>query len=83
MHNDPTPARRPWRTLVRVADTQEDVCFHVVVPAWNPDRTIRLRRQDVPVELHAKFRLGQRMHAQVNTGAEAEADLRFEGWEAE
>ena len=77
------PSRKPWRTLVRVTDTDEGNYFHVVVPAWNPELKLRVYHQDVPPELHAKIRPDQRLHAQVNTGAEDELDLYFDEWEGD
>lgn len=78
------PARRPWRTLVRVRDVSEeaDHC-HVVVPAWNAHQAIKLHFHDIPDEIALHMTAGARLHAQVNIGARSFEDVYFDEWEPE
>ena len=73
--------RRPWRAQVRVIDSIDDGYFHVVVSGWKPDMKLRVYHEDVPDALRSKIWPGQRLHAQINTGAETAADLYFFDWE--
>lgn len=77
------PARRPWRTLVRVHDAEEANYCHVVVPAWNPHKKIRLYFQDVPEEVRPRMGAGARLHAKVNIGADSFEEIYFDEWEPE
>lgn len=77
------PSRRAWRTLVRVDDVERErgLYFYVVVPGWDPSTIIRLRMADVPQAIRDKVEPDARFHAQVNLGAENQADLFFSEWE--
>lgn len=79
------PSRRAWRSLIRVDHMDEEKgYFYVVVPGWNPNKTIRLRFEDVPKEVSSRIRKGQdRLHAKANIGAENYEDLYFANWEQE
>ena len=78
------PARKPWRTLVRVDDvSQEGRYCHVIVPAWNPHQAIRIYFQDIPHDLLPNMQAGLRLHAKVNIGAESFEDVYFDDWESE
>lgn len=78
------PTRRPWRTLVRVAAIDQDGgYFHVVVPAWSPQKKIRLYNDSVPEEVQGLLEPGRRFHAEVNTGAGSDGDLFFVSWESD
>ena len=79
------PARRPWRTLVRVDDVSQDGNYcHVVVPAWNPHQAIRLYFHDIPHDILPRLKTkGSRLHAKVNIGAVSFEDVYFDEWEPE
>lgn len=78
------PARRPWRTLVRVRDAEEEAGHcHVVVPAWNAHQAIRLYFHDIPDEIAPCMTAGARLHAQVNIGARSFEEVYFDEWEPE
>ena len=78
------PARKAWRTLVRVHDVSPGGdCCHVVVPAWNPHHAVKLCFSDVPHRIRQNMRPGTRLHAQVNIGAGSFEDLHFDEWEPE
>ena len=78
------PARKPWRTLVRVDDVSQDGCYcHVIVPAWNPHQAIRMHFQDIPRRVLPNMTGGLRLHAKVNIGAERIEDVYFDEWEPE
>lgn len=76
------PNRRPWRTLVRIADLDpEHRRVYVVLPAWNAYQKVRLEMDDLPSEIQELVELDRRFHAQVNTGANDHHQLFFDGWE--
>jgi hypothetical protein len=78
------PSRRPWRTLVRVVEMEnDDGYFYVVVPGWSPSTKIKLYLTDLPVKIRDIIQLGKRLHAQVNIGADCYEDLFFDEWETE
>ena len=78
------PARRPWRSLVRVAEVNEEGrYFYVVVPSWSPRKKIRLYDDSVPVEIQQLLAPDRRFHAEVNTGAGNDEELFFVSWEAD
>ena len=78
------PARKPWRTLVRVHDVSDDASHcHVVVPAWSYNQVIRLYFQDLPDRLRPHMTTGTRLHAKVNIGAHAFDEVYFYDWETE
>lgn len=76
--------RRPWRTLVRFEEFDEDgeYCY-VVVPGWDAQKRIRLLNSDCPDSILKQAKKGQiRCHAKVNIGAETDENLYFTEWEA-
>jgi len=76
------PARKPWRTLVRVGDVGGDDRYcYVVVPAWNPRKQVRLYLDNLPADIRPLLCPGKRLHAQVNIGAPAYEELYFVEWE--
>ena len=78
------PARRPWRTLVRVRDVSEEAGHcRVVVPAWNPHQAIQLHFHDIPDEIVLHMTAGARLHAKVNIGARSVEEICFDEWEPE
>lgn len=78
------PTRRPWRTLVRVAEVDnEGGYFYAIVPAWDSQQKIRIYKDNLPDKIRDRIELGKRFHAQVNTGAESHEDLFFISWESE
>lgn len=76
------PTRRPWRTLVRVDEVTDGGYFYAIVPAWSPQRKIRLYEDSLPKEILDLVEPGKRFHAQVNIGAESHEDLFFDDWES-
>ena len=78
------PTRKPWRTLVRVAEVDDDGGYlYAIVPSWSPHHKIRVYMDNLPSEIHHLVKPGKRFHAQVNTGAESHEDLFFVSWESE
>jgi hypothetical protein len=76
--------RKPWRTLVRVDDFEEDNgYFYVIVPAWDPNQSIRMKKTDVPQSVIKILRRQSRFHALVNVGAESHQDIYFDKWESD
>lgn len=76
------PSRRPWRTLVRVVEVnQERKIVYVVVPAWHARQKIRIDMDGLPKIIRNLVEPDRRFHALVNTGAESHEDLFFDTWE--
>ena len=66
--------------MIRVDHDDEQHVF-VVIPGWDPEEVIRLRRSDVPSEILERIKAGYlRFHAYVNLGAERSEDLFFDDW---
>ncbi|MCY4213438.1 MAG: response regulator [Gammaproteobacteria bacterium] len=78
------PARRPWRTLVRVAelDNQRQLVY-VIVPPWDVRQKVPIETASLPPEIREHLVPDHRFHALVNTGADNHEDLFFESWEPE
>jgi hypothetical protein len=75
-------SRKPWRTLVRVADVDEaGKYFYAVVPGWDTDQKLRVYLDDIPSECQRIVKLGHRFHAIVNVGANSPDELYFTNWE--
>jgi CheY-like chemotaxis protein len=76
--------RRKHRTLVRVADKQEEAGEQVIdaiLPAWNRQRAVRFPATLVPKRLHGLLKKGAYLIAYVNLAATRPEDLFFEGFE--
>jgi len=74
-----------WRSLIRInsIDDTKESCY-VVVPGWNPFKTIRLWFAGLPENIVSKVLSGQdRFHARINIGVENYEDLIFIDWELE
>ncbi len=71
--------RRPWRTLIRVAEIDQRHAY-VIVPSWDPKTKIKL-----PLGLFGSYKdslaHGMRFFALVNIGAEKNEDLFFDQFE--
>lgn len=77
-----SPPRKPWRTLVRIDEVDEDRAYcQVIVPAREADQKIRLSLDSIPTSIRRFFKDGARFHARVNIGAETPQDLFFDKWE--
>lgn len=79
-----SPSRRPWRTLVRIEEVDEEMkppMFFVVLPGWYSSDKIRLPLDLIPPDLRKKIKPGVRFHTQVNKGAENQDDLYFDNFE--
>ena len=76
------PTRRPWRTLVRVAETDDQrQLAYVIVPPWDVRQKIPIDMDSLPSEIRDRLAPDRRFHALVNTGADSHEDLFFESWE--
>ena len=76
------PSRQLWPTVVRVEDVdfERSPSAYLIVPAWNPNESIRLLLANMPVEVQGLFKPEARLMAQVNLGAESYEDLFFQDW---
>lgn len=78
------PSRRPWRTLVRVAELDDQrQLVYVIVPPWDVRKKIPIDVDSLPFAIRNRLAPGRRFHAMVNTGADSHEDLFFEAWETE
>ena len=78
------PSRRPWRTLVRVDEVDEQRgLVYVIVPPWHVRQKIRVDVESMPPEVQQLVQPDRRFHALVNTGTESYEDLFFDRWETE
>lgn len=70
------PARKAWRTLVRVEENDsESRVVYVVIPAWNVHKKIRIAHDSFPQQMLAEMSHHGRFHARVNIGAQSHDDL--------
>ena len=77
------PTRKPWRTLVRIEELDDERnSVYVVVPAWNVHKKVRINRDDIPLHVSNTLTENSRYHVQVNTGAEGHEELFFDEWES-
>ena len=84
LQGDFEPSRRPWRTLVRIADVDHGRrCVYAVVPAWNVHRKVRIDNDNLPPWIGELIEPDRRFHALVNTGATNHRELFFDEWEPE
>lgn len=76
--------RKPWRTLIRVIEVNEESnAIFVVIPAWNSAEIIRLTKELLPGQIQENLRPDFRFHAQVNLGSEDQNDLYFDQFETD
>lgn len=74
------PERFASRTLVRVEDIDKDN-VDVILPGWNPQEVVRLSLQTINRDVRSLLKVGARLHAHVNIGAERQEELYFDQWE--
>ncbi len=76
------PARRPWRTLVRVAGVHlERGYISAIVPGWSVQDAVQIQLESIPTDFQGRLRTDARFFCQVNLGAESGEELFFDGWE--
>lgn len=81
-NNEYPSSRKPWRTLIRVEDVDNDNgFFYVVIPAWDQNQVIRILKKDVPKYIQERLVEASRFHARVNIGANRHQDIYFYEWE--
>jgi len=77
--------RKPYRTIVRIANIDEESNESVVdafVPGWNPHKAIRFPASLIPEEIRDDaLKPGVRLFAHVNIGADKSDDLYFDKFE--
>lgn len=84
MNGEIVSGRRKHRTLVRIADIQNEAGEQVIdaiLPAWNRLRAVRFPATLIPSQLHALLAKGEYLIAYVNLAAARPEDLFFEGFE--
>lgn len=63
------PDRKRWRAQI-VVERKEGTYFDVSVPSWQLEETIRLRLEDIPLEIRPEIRIGFRTHVWANLDAQ-------------
>jgi hypothetical protein len=82
LSGDYSPARKPWRTLIRVVELDTEVkSLCIVIPFWNSSEVIRLPLEIIPAQLQPKLQQDFRFYAKVNLGCEDQNNLYFEDFE--
>jgi CheY-like chemotaxis protein len=84
MRGEIVSGRRKHRTLVRIADKQnegDEQVIDAILPAWNRLRAVRFPVTLIPSELHVLLEKGEYLIAYVNLAATRPEDLFFEGFE--
>lgn len=74
------PSRKTWRTLVRLDDVDEKSVM-AILPSWNRNFIIDLRRTELPPEIEKAAKVDSRFYAFVNIDAEDPCELFFHSWE--
>lgn len=74
------PSRRPWQTMVQIEDVDGDTVY-AILPGWNSNEVVKFSKTMINSELHEHVVAGERFFAQVNKGAEDQAELFFEDFE--
>ncbi len=75
------PERRSWRTQVVVEGVDpKDRTVSVSVPAWQVDDSIRVRIEDVPVDLQKELKIGYRRFVRANLGT-TQSELLYIDWQ--
>jgi hypothetical protein len=84
MSGEIVTGRRKHRTLVRIADMQNEADQEVIdgiLPAWNRQQAVRFPITLVPMRLRHYLKKGAYLIAYVNLAATRPEDLFFEGFE--
>jgi len=85
LNGEVSSIRKPWRTLIRVADINTEAgqpVADVCIPAWNPNERVRLPVALITKDIDVAVNAGMRFFARVNIGAENADELFFENFEA-
>lgn len=75
--------KRFWKTLIRIEDIdKENGHIFVVIPGWNPNKTIRLSWDNIPQIIKNMVEAENKKHfyVEVNIGAESKEELHFRNW---
>lgn len=75
-----SPARKIWRTLVRIEDADEKT-ISIILPSWNRNIVIELERNEMPAEISHLAIPDSHFYASVNIDAEDSCELFFQNWE--
>jgi len=84
MKGEIVSGRRKHRTLVRIADKQnegEEQVIDAIIPAWNRLRAVRFPVTLIPPQLHELLEKGAYLIAYVNLAATRPEDLYFQDFE--
>lgn len=76
------PVRKPWRTLVRFteADQNDETRFYVEIPSWDPGIPIPIYLNTLPSDIRESVRSEFRCHAMVNLASDSYEDLYLDSW---
>lgn len=76
------PVRKPWRTLVRFTepDQNDDARFYVEIPSWDLHLPIPIYLDSLPLALRGLVNADFRCHAMVNLASDSYEDLYLDSW---
>jgi len=78
--------RKPHRTLLRIVGLEKEAgekVIDVIIPSWNPHRAVRLPATLLPKSISkSHLKMGERLFAKINIGAEKASELYFKDFEA-
>ena len=78
--------RKPHRTLLRIVGLEKEAgekVIDVIIPSWNPHRAVRLPAKLLPKSISkSHLKMGERLFAKINIGAEKASELYFKDFEA-
>jgi hypothetical protein len=72
--------RKEYRTLIRIDSVELNHIF-VIIPAWDPNKTIALNFQFLPEWMRMEALPDKRFHATVNIDTELSDEIYFDNWE--
>ncbi|BBC26950.1 hypothetical protein ABRG53_c111 (plasmid) [Pseudanabaena sp. ABRG5-3] len=79
-----SPSRKPYNTLVRIesmSNEDGESVVDAVIPSWHYDTVVRFPKSIIPEYLHEHLRIGDRLFADVNIGAETYDQIYLKNFE--
>lgn len=75
--------RKPWRTVIRIDEIQEEKkVIYVNIPAWSARDVVSLTLNEIePIEIRESIDVDKHYYAKVNIGTENKEELYFFEWE--
>jgi hypothetical protein len=77
-------SRKSYNTLVRIesmSNEDGESVVDAIIPSWHYDTVVRFPKSIIPEYLHERLRIGDRLFADVNIGAEAYDQIYLKNFE--